>query len=115
MSRDVFNPRILSCEIYSRAVGSCSNTAAEFHIVLPEIPKMCSFMWLLVQICSCQLVSPKLHARGATQLSRYTVKVTQASKNMEVGLVTSSCKMSLSLGMSHYLHVGGIRKVMHLF
>lgn len=40
--------------------------------------------------------STKLRAQGAAQLSRYTIQVTQVSKNTEVGLITS-CKMSFSL------------------
>lgn len=51
----------------------------------------CSNMPLLADF------STKLHAQGATQLSRYTIQVTQVSKNMEAGLVTSSYKMSLLL------------------
>lgn len=43
----------------------------------------------------------KLYAQDAAQLSRYTIQVTQVSKNMEVELVTSSCKILPSLSLDY--------------
>lgn len=100
------NKRIQSCDISSCAVGRSSYPATEFHIAQLKKTKMCfrahscgcSFKYALASWLPYQ--TSYLRCSSAFYV-RCSKDVGQASKNMEVELVTSSCKILPSLSLDY--------------